>query len=97
MEHTVENAAYTIVRDIVCEKVSPERITRSGAKTYLAIQLDSKPHKTICRLYLDGKVKYIGTMNHRKVETRTRIHSLDDIVHFSRLLTDIVKYYESQG
>ncbi|RZJ34803.1 MAG: hypothetical protein EOO51_08070 [Flavobacterium sp.] len=95
MEFTEEEfEAFHIVRKIVSHRVNPERITRSEAKGYLAVQLDNNRHRTICRLYLLGKHKYIGTLNYRKVETRTRIESIHDIGKFAKPLTEIVDYFE---
>ncbi len=96
MEYTQdEYEAFFIVKNIVSKKVNPDRIARSEAKSYLAVLLDNNSQKTICRLYLLGKKKYIGTLNRRKVETKTQITALSDITLYSGLLNDIVNYYEN--
>jgi hypothetical protein len=96
MNMNEEKLAFNLVRDILGEKICPERISQSDARTYMAIVLDNNRHRTICRLYLGNKQKYIGTISERKVETRTEIGSVNDIAHFSRVLADTVKRYEDK-
>ena len=89
-----EQIAFDIVKAILAKQVEEERICRSNAKTYLGVLLDNNSHRTICRLYLHNKKKYIGTLCERKVETRTAIRNLDEIASFSRTLIDTVMKYE---
>ncbi|HEY0047278.1 MAG TPA: hypothetical protein VGB44_11255 [Flavobacterium sp.] len=89
-----EQIAFDIVKAILVKQVEEERIFRSNAKTYLGVLLDNNSHRTICRLYLHNKKKYIGTLCERKVETRTHINNLDEIAFFSRTLIDTVMKYE---
>jgi|SRR5690606_2423009 len=88
-----EHEAFMLVRNIVDRSVTPERISRSDAKTYMAIIMDNNRHRTICRLYLSSKHKYIGTISERKVETRTMIDNIHDIKEFSTLLNETVRRY----
>ncbi len=89
-----EETAFEIVKSILAQKVEEQRICRSNAKTYLGIMLDNNSHRTICRLYLHNKKKYIGTLSERKVETRTQINDLADIAYFSSTLIDtLMKYH----
>lgn len=92
---TEELQAFTLVKTILGHKIGADRICRSDAKTYFAILLDNNNRRTICRLYLGPKKKYIGTISERKVETRNEIDTIDDIVKFSDDLMCIVKNYES--
>jgi predicted type IV restriction endonuclease len=88
-----QTEAFTLVKDIVDRSVSPERISLSEAKTYMAVIVDNNSHRTICRLYLNAKQKYIGTISDRKVETRTMIGSIYDIKEFSMLLNETARRY----
>ncbi len=98
MEYTEEEyVAFHIIKNIVGEKVNPGRLTRSEAKSYLAVLLDNSAHKTVCRVYLLGRKKYIGTISSRKVETKIEITSVSDIHRFSAQLRDIVSHYENRG
>ncbi len=88
-----EQEAFTLVQNILDNSVCPTRVSRSDAKTYLAIIMDNNSHRTICRLYLTSKQKYIGTISDRKVETRTMIDSIYDIRAFSSQLNETARRY----
>jgi hypothetical protein len=79
MDITEEQEAFTLVQSILNQSICTTRISRSEARTYMAIIMDNNSHRTICRLYLGAKQKYIGTISERKVETRTQIHNIYDI------------------
>jgi hypothetical protein len=91
-----EAQAFTLVKSILGQRIRTERLHRSDAKTYFAILLDNNSRRTVCRLYLGPKKKFIGTINDRKVETRTQIRTVDDILKFSADLMYIVSNYESR-
>lgn len=93
--HEQQHEAFTLVKNIIDPSVKPDRISLSEAKTYMAIIMDNNSHRTICRLYLNAKQKYIGTISDRKVETRTMIESIHDIKEFSTLLNETAKRYAS--
>lgn len=95
LTNTEEQEAFDLIKEILGEKIRPERISLSDAKTYMAVLLDKNRHRTICRLYLKPNQKYIGTISDRKVETRTEIESVHDITHFSRVLADTVRRYDN--
>jgi len=90
--HNEENEAFHLVLDLLGHNFAP-RISRSDARTYLAIIMDNNAHRTICRLYLNSKNKYIGTISDRKVETRTPISGIHDIRSFSGLLHEAARRY----
>ncbi len=87
--------AFRLIKDLVYRSVEPERISLSDAKSYMAIIVDNNSHRTICRLYLNNKQKYIGTISERKVETRTMISGIDDIPAFSSVLNEAARRYAS--
>lgn len=95
IETTVEEMeGFYIVKAILRQKVEGQRIVYRDAQTYFSIILDDNNRKVICRLYLNGKKKYIGTFNEQKVEQKTEIMSLDEIYKFSTELTAIADVYE---
>jgi hypothetical protein len=94
VERNEEIQAFTLVKSILGKKIRPERLHCSDAKTYFAILLDNNSRRTVCRLYLGPKKKFIGTINDRKVETRTQISSVDDILKFSDDLMYTITTYE---
>ena len=92
---TVEELeGYMIVKSILRSKVSANRIFYRDAQSYFAILLDDNNRKTICRLYMNGAKKYIGTIDSQKKETKNEFSSLDDIFQFSDQLLVTVDNYE---
>ena len=58
-----ELQGFSIVKAIVCQKIPASRVVHRDAKTYFAILLDDKSTRPICRLYYNGKKKYLGLFN----------------------------------
>lgn len=85
-----ELEAFMIVKTILRQKVPVARVAYRDAQSYFAILLDDNNRKTICRLYLNGSKKYIGTFDENKKETKIEVTSLDDIFrHSGQLLTTV--------
>ncbi|NTU47347.1 restriction endonuclease [Candidatus Roizmanbacteria bacterium] len=81
-----ELEGYRIVVAICSQKVNPERIVYRDSKSYLAILLDDKNWKWICRLWFNGKQKYIGLQKDKK-EERVPISKVTDIyLHINEIL-----------
>jgi hypothetical protein len=93
MNTTEEQEVLTLVQSILDQNICTTRISRSEARTYMAIIMDNNSHRTICRLYLGARQKYIGTISERKVETRTQIKDICDIKAFSMQLNEAVRRY----
>lgn len=89
-----ELEGYMIVKTILRRKVNIKRITYRDAQSYFAIILDNNNRKTICRLYLNSKKKYIVTFDEQKKELKSEISSLDDIFNFSDTLIQIVDNFD---
>jgi hypothetical protein len=87
-----EADALEIVRSILSHRIDPKRIGYRKAKTYFPIVVDNNNQKTLCRIYLNGH-KYIGTLNNRKVETRTAIASVNEIANFYEEMLEALKKY----
>jgi hypothetical protein len=85
---------YQIVRAILCQKVSPDRVSHRDTKSYFGILLDDNNRKPICRLHFNSKQKYIGTFDQDKNEKRTQIEKVTDIYKFTTELLDSLKFYE---
>ena len=58
-----ELQGYNVVKAIVCQKIPARRVAYRDAKTYFAILLDDKSTRPICRLFYNGKKKYLGLFN----------------------------------
>ncbi len=89
-----EIESYLIVKTILRQRVSAERINYRDAQSYFAILLDDNNRKTICRLYLNGNKKYLAILDEQKKEIRNEIQTLDDIFKFSDQLAKVIDTYE---
>lgn len=91
-----EREGFLIVKTILRQKIKANRIVQRDAQSYFAILLDDNNRKTICRLYLNGTKRYIGTFDDQKKETRTEILTVDDIFKYAELLQTTVANYDSE-
>jgi hypothetical protein len=89
-----ELEAFMIVKTILRQHIPVARVTYRDAQSYFAVLLDDNNRKSICRLYLDGSKKYIGTFDEQKKETKNEIITLDDIFKFSDALIKTVNGYD---
>lgn len=87
-----ELEAFMIVKSILRQKVKVDRIHYRDAQSYFAILLDDNNRKTICRLYLNGGKKFIGTFDEQKNEKKVELTSLDDIFSCSDALLNSIDY-----
>lgn len=84
-----------IVKTILRQKIDIARITYRDAQSYFSILLDDNNRKTVCRLYFNGKKKYIATFDENKKEIKTELETLDNLFDFSEKLLEIVEHYDS--
>ena len=90
----VELEGFFILKSILRSKIQSPRITFKDTQDYFAINLDDNSRKIICRLWLNGAKKYLGTFDESKKETRNVIESLDDIYIYSEILIETALRYE---
>jgi hypothetical protein len=74
-----EMDGYFAVKSIVRETIDAKRVTFRDAQSYANIFVDNNNRKLLCRLYFNGKKKYIGMLDDTKTELRHPIESIDDI------------------
>ena len=91
-----EMESFMIVKTIMRQKIKANRIAYRDAQSYFAILLDDNNRKTICRLYLNGSKKYLGTFDDNKKETKNELSSLDDIFNYADLLHNTVAIYDNE-
>lgn len=84
--------ALHIVRNILGNIVDPQRITYGNAKSYFPIVIDGDRWKTICRLYQNEQL-ILGTINERRVETKTRIGKTEDLLQFAQEIKNVANKY----
>lgn len=89
-----ELEGFMIVKTILRQKTAVTRVTFRDAQSYFAIFLDDNNRKAVCRLYLNGGKKFIGTFDEAKKETKNEIRNLDEIFNYSELLLKTIEIYE---
>jgi len=89
-----EVESYFIVKSILRTIISSERLAYRDAQSYFSVLLDDNNRKPICRLYLEGKRKFIGVFDTDKKETRHELNSIDEIYTYEAQLKAIVESYE---
>lgn len=88
-----EQEGYHIVKAILRQKVSAERIVARDNKSYFGVLLDDNNRKPICRLYFNGGKKFIELFDDQKKSVKKEIKSLDEIFSFSEDLLKTTDYY----
>ena len=89
-----EIEGYLIIKAILCSVVDPARVVMRDRQTYCGILLDDNNRKPLCRMHFNSvSVKYIGTFDADKNETKHKIEKLDDIYQYADLLRTTVGYY----
>lgn len=85
---------FNIVKAILRENTSVERIVPRDTQSYFGVLLDDNNRKPICRLHFNAKQKYLGIFDQNKQETRHPIESVDDIFSYRKLLLKTIEFYE---
>lgn len=91
-----ELESYQIVLAILRRKISKERIVYRDTQSYFGILLDNNNRKPICRLHLNGGIKYISLFNENKDEIKERIKSIDDIYKYENQLFKTIDFYDKK-
>ncbi len=89
-----ELEAFLIVKTILRQHIDADRIHYRDAQSYFAILLDDNNRKTICRLYLNSRSKYLGTFDENKNEVKNELKTIDDIFNFSEQLNSTIEMYD---
>ena len=92
-----EHEGFRIVRAIVGQAVSYDRVSMRDAKTYCGILLDDNNRKPICRLWFNGKQKWLGTFNTERTEVKVELSCVSDIYKHAGLLLGTIQNYEPNG
>lgn len=89
-----EMEGYYIVKSIVCEVISSERITYRDSQSYFAIFADDNNRRPICRLHFNNiNNKRIGFVDENRNEQMETIKKIDDIYNFKKQLIEAAKRY----
>ena len=92
-----ELEGFYIVKSILRNSISSDRITYRDAQSYFAILCDNNNRKPICRLYFNTSNKVVGIFDEEKNETKFKITSLDDIYELTDVLKNSIKKYVSSS
>lgn len=88
-----EMEGFMIIKSILRQYISPERITFKDVLSYFGIALDDNQRKTICRLYFTPNKKSIAFIDNDKKETRHELSKLDDIFsHSDKLIQTALQF-----
>jgi hypothetical protein len=87
-----ELEAFYIVKSILRNTISANRITYRDAQTYFAVFIDGNKRKTVCRFYFDSPTnKRLAFIDENKKEIYNKLSSIDDIYNYSDQLISAVK------
>jgi predicted type IV restriction endonuclease len=90
-----ELEGYGIVKAILrANDIDPARLSYNDTVNYFAIIIDGNKRMTICRLWLNGRKKYIGLFNEERKEEKQPIQCINDIFSFENQLVQAVKNYD---
>jgi hypothetical protein len=87
-----EMEGYMIVKAIARSKVDVSRIIYKDTAQYFGIMVDNLK-KTFCRLYFNGKNKYITIIDETGKHNRFDIDSLDDIYKHSDNIISAISFH----
>ena len=88
-----ELEGFMIIKTILRQKVSVNRISYRDNQSYFAILLDDNNRKTLCRLYLNSTKKHLITFDEQKKEVKNELVNLDDIFNFSEVILSSLDVY----
>ncbi len=89
---------YYFVKAILHDVVDPSKIVMRDAKSYCAILFENNNRKPICRLYFDGKQKYVGVFNNKeKGENKVPINALADMFKLGDAIKATIAMYQAPG
>jgi hypothetical protein len=89
-----EIEGHSIVREILKETISPERVVMRDTINYCGILFDDNNRKPICRLYFNNsKRKCLVFFDENKNEEKVRIAELNEISQYADRLKETVNRY----
>lgn len=88
-----EKEGFVIVKSLVREIVSVDRVTAKDTESYFGILLDNNTWKWICRLQLNTAQKYVIIPDNNKNPNKYPINNVYDIYNFKSELTECLKRY----
>lgn len=92
---TAEEAeSFLIVRAILASEVEVDRIVARDRQSYFGVLLDDNNRKPICRFHYNSQsVRYLGTFDADKNETKHQVFAANDIYKYADVLRATVRNY----
>lgn len=90
-----ELQGFFIIKSILAEELSLNRIFARDTKSYFGILLDDNNRKWICRLLFNTKQKYLALHIEDKKEEKFAIEKIEDIYKYKNEILNIVKRLEA--
>ena len=88
-----EMEGFFIVKAILREAISADRIFYRDAQSYFAILIDDSNRKTICRLYFNSANKRLAIIKADKSEVKYNLDTLDDIyAHADEMRAEVARF-----
>lgn len=88
-----ENEAYFIIKAILSEVLSPNRLDYQDSSSYISIMCDGSRKKWICRLYFKTANKYIAFND--GIDERIKFEKLEDLYSFREKLLEVAQKFKS--
>lgn len=89
-----EIEGFQIVKAILREKITSDRIAYRDTQSYFGILLDDNNRKPLCRLYFSSSKKHIELFHNGKNESKKiNINCLDDIYKYKKELLETIDNY----
>ncbi len=85
--------AYLMCKGMLYGVIDPDRIAFRDSKTYANVLIDDNNRKPVCRFHFNGRVRYVGTFDADKQETRHLIEEIDDLLKFARTIRSTARRY----
>jgi hypothetical protein len=90
-----EVEAFLIIKSILRRNTDVKRITLRDAQSYCAILLDDNNRKPICRLFFNGKKKYVEIPDVTKKFIKSEIEWVDDLYGLGGELEKVIDLYQN--
>jgi hypothetical protein len=90
-----EQEAFYIVKSILREVVSPDRVAMRDTKSYCGVLLDDNNRKPLCRFHFNTSQYYISlVVNADKDMEKVAIENLNDIYKYAERLKETPAFYD---
>jgi len=89
-----ELQGFFIVKSILAENISLDRIYARDTKSYFGVLLDNNNRKWVCRLLFNTKQKYISIHIEDKKEEKFTLEKVEDIYNYKSELQKVISRFE---